>query len=205
MSTYKLHYFNGRGRAEPARLVFAAASQNFEDIRYEAADWPSHKAEMPLGQIPVLEVDGVKLPQSLAIARFLAKQFQLAGKDNFEQAIVDAVLDTIGDLCDEYGPIREEPDAVKQQADMKKFFKEGLPKHLTNLETLVKVYGNGGPFFVGNHLTLADLVQYTMVEYLLEFDSNLFINHPLLKCNREEVEKQPKIAAYLKTRPETPW
>jgi glutathione S-transferase len=49
---------------------------------------------MPLGQMPVLEVDGVKLPQSITICRFLAKQFQLAGKDNFEQAKADAVVDT---------------------------------------------------------------------------------------------------------------
>jgi len=38
---------------------------------------------MPLGQIPVLEFDGTKLPQSMSITRFLAKQFQLAGRDNF--------------------------------------------------------------------------------------------------------------------------
>jgi len=58
-----------------------------------------HKAEMPLGQMPVLEFDGIKLTQSLSIARFLAKQFQLAGKDNFEQAKVDAVVDTIIDAA----------------------------------------------------------------------------------------------------------
>ncbi|CAF1689329.1 unnamed protein product, partial [Adineta ricciae] len=51
----KLYYFDGRGRAE-----------------------------MPLGQMPVLDVDGAKLPQSMAIARFLSKKFQLAGKDNLE-------------------------------------------------------------------------------------------------------------------------
>ena len=98
MSTYKLTYFNGRGRAEVSRLIFAAAGQKYEDVRYERAQWPSHKAESPLGQIPYLEVDGTKIPQSLTIARFLAKQFQLAGKDNLEQAKVDAVADTMADF-----------------------------------------------------------------------------------------------------------
>ena len=84
MPTYKLYYFNVRGFAEVSRLIFAAAGEQFEDIRYEREHWPEHKAEMPLGQMPVLEVDGVKLPQSAAIARFLAKRFNLAGKDDFE-------------------------------------------------------------------------------------------------------------------------
>jgi len=72
MSTYKLYYFNGRGRAEISRLIFAAAGQKFEDNRYEREEWPSHKAEIPLGQTAVLEFDSVQLPQTLSIARFLS-------------------------------------------------------------------------------------------------------------------------------------
>lgn len=32
---------------------------------------------MPFGQMPVLEVDGKKLPQSKAIAMFLAREFSM--------------------------------------------------------------------------------------------------------------------------------
>jgi glutathione S-transferase len=84
MKTYKLYYFNGRGRVEIARLIIATAGQKCEDMRYACEVWPTKKAEMPLGQMHVLELNGVKLPQSRTIGRFLAKQFQLAGKDNFK-------------------------------------------------------------------------------------------------------------------------
>ncbi|CAF1034213.1 unnamed protein product [Rotaria sp. Silwood1] len=205
MSTYKLYYFNGRGRAEVARLIFAAASQKYEDIRYERDEWPSHKAETPLGQIPVLEFDGVKLPQSMAIARFLAKQFQLAGKDNFEQAKVDAVADTLSDVVAAFVPIRREQDEAKKPELIKKFQTEELPKHLKNLEVLGKLYGNGGHFFVGNHLTWVDLYFYDLGETLLGLAATGLDTHPWLKQNRAEVEKQPKIAEYLKNRPKTPF
>ena len=205
MSAYKLHYFNGRGYGETSRLVFAAAGQKFEDIRYEHTpdSWDAHKAEMPLGQVPVLDVDGVKIPQSKAIARFLAKQFKLAGKDNLEQAEVDAVVDTLYDLATVMIPVRRESDEAKKQELTKKFLAEDLPKHLKNLEVLGKLYGNGSPFFVGNQLTWADLLFYDFGENLLAVDENCLNNYSWLKQNRAEVAKQPKIAEYLKNRPKT--
>lgn len=205
MSTYKLYYFNLRGRAEACRLIFAAADQKFEDMRFDHAQWPEHKSEMPLGQVPVLEVNGVKLPQSTAIARFLAKQFQLAGKDNFSQAQADAVVDTVNDLFAAFAPIFQEKDETKKNELFQKFETEVLPKHLTNLETLGKLYGKGGPFFVGNELTWADLVVYANTEYLLSKSGSTFDKFPWLQQNRAAVEKQPRIAQYLKARPPAPF
>ncbi|CAF3641987.1 unnamed protein product [Rotaria sordida] len=203
MSIYKLFYFNLRARAEISRLIFAAAGQKFQDVRYERNEWLSHKNEMPLGQVPVLEFNGTKLPQSLSIARFLAKQFQLAGRDNFEQAKVDAVIDTINDAMMIFMPIRRQEDEMKKKELMKKFFADQLPKHLKNLETLGKLYGDGGPFFVGNHLTWADLYFYDILETLLYANENCLNNYAWLKQNRVEVEKQPKVAEYLNNRPKS--
>ncbi|CAF0935430.1 unnamed protein product [Rotaria sordida] len=203
MSIYKLFYFNLRARAEISRLIFAAAGQKFQDVRYERNEWLSHKNEMPLGQVPVLEFNGTKLPQSLSIARFLAKQFQLAGRDNFEQAKVDAVIDTINDAMMIFMPIRRQEDEMKKKELMKKFFADQLPKHLKNLEILGKLYGDGGPFFVGNHLTWADLYFYDILETLLYANENCLNNYAWLKQNRVEVEKQPKVAEYLKNRPKS--
>ena len=71
MVHFKLVYFNFRGRAEVARYVLAAAGQEYEDLRFEREDWPKHKLNAPLGQVPYLEVnDGSNtfvLSQSVAI------------------------------------------------------------------------------------------------------------------------------------------
>ncbi|CAF1653643.1 unnamed protein product [Didymodactylos carnosus] len=170
-------------------------------MRYERNEWPSYKSEMPLGQIPVLKVDGVKLPQSMAIARFLAKRFGLWGKDDLQQANVDTVVDTIVNLMNKFSPIYAEQDESKKKAEMAKFFPNELPKHVRNLDTLVKLYSDGGLFFVGNHLTCCDLEVYNILEYLLQIDENVLYSYSWLHKNREEVEKQPKIASYLKNRP----
>ncbi|CAF0978571.1 unnamed protein product [Adineta steineri] len=205
MPTYKLYYFNGRGRAEIARLIFAAAGETYEDVRYEREEWPSHKSEMPLGQMPVLEVDGVKLPQSMTIARFLSKEFKLAGKDNLEQAKVDAVVDTSIDLAVKYVPLLMQQDESKKKEEIAKFFADELPKHMKNFETLGKLYGDGGQFLVGNHLTFADLEVYDMLSYVVKIDDKFLQSYPWLERNRQEVEKNPKIAEYLKNRKETPF
>ena len=43
MSVYKLHYFNITALGEPIRFLFHYGGINFEDIRYEAENWPEAK------------------------------------------------------------------------------------------------------------------------------------------------------------------
>ncbi|XP_070543838.1 glutathione S-transferase 1-like [Ptychodera flava] len=104
MPIYKLKYFANRGRAEPSRLVFAAAGVEYEDIRFDPEQWQSEKESVsasgkyPFGQMPVLEVDGEVIAQSQAIARYLANEFELAGKTNLDKAKVDMVVDALEDI-----------------------------------------------------------------------------------------------------------
>ena len=100
MPSYKLYYFNLRGRAELVRLIFAYAGVEYEDVRFDRnTEWPTiYKNKMPFGQCPVLEVDGKMLAQSNTIGRYLARKFGLAGKDEWEQAQVDMYADCIMDL-----------------------------------------------------------------------------------------------------------
>eukprot|EP00069_Balaena_mysticetus_P004346 bmy_17236T0 len=77
MPNYKLTYFNMRGRAEIIRYIFAYLDIKYEDHRIEQSDWPEIKSTLPFGKIPILEVDGLNLHQSLAIARYLTKNTDL--------------------------------------------------------------------------------------------------------------------------------
>lgn len=67
---------------------------------------------MPYGMLPVLEIDGKPIAQSNAVARYLAREHNLAGKDEWESMLCDVLVDTLGDLkqckwysrCSLYGP-----------------------------------------------------------------------------------------------------
>ena len=43
MGKYKLVYFDGRGRAEVARMLFKLAGEEFEDKRIKEDAWPEYK------------------------------------------------------------------------------------------------------------------------------------------------------------------
>ena len=47
----------------------------FSDVRIERESWPALKTSLPLGQLPVLEVEGVTIGQSMTIARYAARRY----------------------------------------------------------------------------------------------------------------------------------
>ena len=63
-----------------------------------------------MGQVPVVEVDGIKIPQSYAIARYVAKEAKLAGRNNVEAAMADAIIDSIIDLNSAFDKVYDSED-----------------------------------------------------------------------------------------------
>ena len=47
----------------------------FTDLRIERESWPALKTSLPLGQLPMLEVEGATIGQSMAIARYCARRW----------------------------------------------------------------------------------------------------------------------------------
>lgn len=53
---------------------------------------------MPFGKLPVLEVKGERIPQSIAISRYLGAKAGLAGQDEWENLQIDVIVDTLLDM-----------------------------------------------------------------------------------------------------------
>merc|ERR1712080_627294 len=113
MPMVKLLYFDVQGKGELIRLLLSAGNIDFEDFRFSFQDWPKHKPSTPFGQAPVLYWDGEELPQSMAIARFVARKVGMAGNSDMEFAQADSVACHTLDLWPKLGEMR----FVKTQED----------------------------------------------------------------------------------------
>jgi len=203
MPNYKLTYFDGRGRAETIRLAFAAAGIKYVDNRIEKTAWPALKPTTPWGSLPILEVDGRLIGQSMTVARLIAKEGGLMGKNNFETALVESVVDVVTDLREKAITLAFTPDGPAKEAALKDFLEKTLPSILPNLEKFVAANPDRSGFFVGAKLSLADLHFYSIIEMLVPKMPNVLQGHPPLKALFDKVAANPKVAEYIKKRPVT--
>lgn len=204
MSQYKLTYFNLRGRAEIIRLVFVAAGVGFEDFRFERQQWSQYKSATPFGQVPVLEFDGNKLCQSRAIARFLARKFNLAGKTEWDEVRADMIVDEVEDMFTAIFKFFFLQDNAAKAEAKSKYLQEQLPVTLDNFERLLKENKGGDGYFVGDGLTWADLQLLVVVDWLQMLGATDLLNErPKLLALSQRIEKLPKIAAWIANRPKT--
>uniref|UniRef100_A0AC35TGB8 Glutathione S-transferase n=1 Tax=Rhabditophanes sp. KR3021 TaxID=114890 RepID=A0AC35TGB8_9BILA len=129
--SYNLIYWNNcHGRGEVTRLLFTYARQAFEEATFTNEEWPALKAQQPYGQLPVLEVDGVKIAQSRAIERFLARRFNLVGKNDIERAINDQIICGIDDTRQHFAKMFNEDDTLKSEAEVKAIIDEHVVSFL---------------------------------------------------------------------------
>ncbi|OWA51975.1 putative Hematopoietic prostaglandin D synthase [Hypsibius exemplaris] len=193
---FKLVYFDVPGRAELTRWIFAYAGREFEDFRVNRADWPALKPKTPTGKLPYLEVDGKPSPESIAIARFAARETGLAGKDNFESARIDALIDYLGDAQKGLQALRTEPDEKKKAALKEEYIKVGLQPYLQGLERHLAANNNGEGFLFGNEPTWADFALTVFVDNPA-FDTTLLDNYALLNAHHKRVHELKAIKEWL--------
>ncbi|XP_036147083.1 glutathione S-transferase-like [Monomorium pharaonis] len=202
MPSYKLIYFPVTALAEPIRFLFNYADIDFVDERFDRKDWPNLKPTMPFGKVPVLEVDGKKVAQSVAICRYLAKQCGLAGKDDWEALLIDAAVDTIHDLRANIAAFFYEKNE-EAKAEKLKAAKEIVPFYLERLDA--QVQKNDG-YFVGGALSWADFTFVGLLDYLnFMMNENIVEKYENLKQLQKTVEKVPAIKRWLEKRPAANW
>uniref|UniRef100_K3WK10 Glutathione S-transferase n=1 Tax=Globisporangium ultimum (strain ATCC 200006 / CBS 805.95 / DAOM BR144) TaxID=431595 RepID=K3WK10_GLOUD len=190
----KLTYFDVAGRAELARLLFTFGGVAFEDTRVSGPEFGAMKVSLPLGQLPILEVDGVVFSQSMAISRYAAKVAGLYPADAVQALRVEMISETLLELATTASTIiyLTKDEAVKAEKTTK-LLNETLPKSLAALEAMMQ-----GKFFMGENATLADVQLFELVQYSLKSFSGFDLSkYPKLEGVVEVVKSNANITAYL--------
>uniref|UniRef100_A0A7E4V9C8 glutathione transferase n=1 Tax=Panagrellus redivivus TaxID=6233 RepID=A0A7E4V9C8_PANRE len=205
MTNVKFYYFNIRGIGDTARLLLHYGKIDFEDIRVSDEQWATTnlKEVSVTHKLPILQIDGHTLIESNAINRFLAKRLGLAGKDEYEQAHVDAVADIVKDFNVAVMPwfyrlkgwIEGSPVEHKAKA-----FDANVKVYLPIFVNILKQAGSG--FVSASGLTWAD---FTFSEYLLslsQVEPTLLDEYPTLKEFLARIRQVPQVKDYYATRNE---
>lgn len=217
MPSYTLYYFNGRGRAEICRLMFAAAGVPYNDKRIDFGEWGNYRTKMPCSMMPVLEIDGkIQIPQSMAIARYLAREFDFYGKNSIEMAKIDYICDSFYELFDDFMRMFHEKDGrlysfygqrpgdpEKRMNELRLRFQGNSRRILPFLEKTLEMEKSGNQFFMGDQLTMADMMCYATLENPLQENPSMLTNYPKLQGLRTRVFNHLKMVPYFKKRSQT--
>jgi glutathione S-transferase len=167
--------------------------------------WAILKDKMPMGQLPVLEVDGVKLCQTTAICRYLAKETGIYGKTHLDQCRGDMLVEGVMDLWSALRPTymaKFKDDASDEDKEFAKFKAEYLNKFLRLYEGFLTETNTG--YFVGDSLTWADIIVAEFVSVLDEcFHASVGTEHPKLKEFSRKILSLPFIKEHIASRPST--
>jgi glutathione S-transferase len=177
----KLIYFGVRGRVEPARLMLELTKTPYEFEAIVPADWAKTKVKMlertPLGQLPVLEDGDFSLCQSGAINRYVARKLGLAGDTITEQARVDEVCETAGDLIFHAAQLNWNPEFTA----MREKNREETKARLESLDNYFARMGANDEFWISpGKYTLGDVLIAYALETMMPLHPGLVDGFPRL-------------------------
>ena len=194
MTSVKLTYFRGRGRAETTRWMLAATGQAFVNV---AVDTPDELAalkasgKLPFDQMPLLEIDGQNLSQSSAMIRYLARRGGLCGSDDRDAMWCDMVAGVAADFAETAIQAPFKPSEATAIADMEARFSKFGPR----FEARITAQGSG--FSASDGMTFADVVLAEALSAYLEWCPAILADTPHLEGLYRKVIGTPGIAGYL--------
>ncbi|KAG6609711.1 putative glutathione S-transferase [Phytophthora cinnamomi] len=194
----KLTYFAAAGRAEVPRLLFYIGGVPFQDIRINHDQFKAMKDSLPLGQVPILEVDGEVFTQSHAIARYAGRLGGLYPTSApFLALKIDEVLHAIGEVEEKMGPSFHEADADKKKAMREELAAVTLPRYAALIEARLEKMQQI-PAFTSDDVFVHEVVLYGWVKsmragYIDYIPTDVLNGYKLLNAAHDKVANHPKV------------
>lgn len=204
MSTIKLTYFDiDGGRAEPVRLALSIAGIEFEDRRINFQQFHELVGSLPLGCVPIIEIDGKTYTQCNAMNRYFGKKAGLYPEDPWQAFLCDEILEMMEDASNAIGK------TFGLQGDAFRQAREALAAGMfTKVLKLLdkRLQAASGQYFADGRLTMADLKVFEFVRFIQKghldhIPTDLVQNvAPSLNEHMQRVAAVPGVKAYYEKR-----
>lgn len=191
------HYDEARGRMESVRWLLAAAGVEYEEkFIHTNEDLEKLRSDgvLMFQQVPMVEVDGMKLVQTRAILNYIATKYNLYGKDMKERALIDMYAEGVADLDEIVLHYPYIPPGEKE-ASLAKIKDKARNRYFPAFEKVLKSHGQD--YLVGNRLSRADVYLVQVLYHVEELDPSALANFPLLKALRTRVSNLPTVKKFL--------
>jgi len=148
-----------------------------------------------------LEIDGKQqICQSHAIAKFLARKYNLDGTNELESAKCDEYVGVATDLRLEWRRYWFEQDPTKKQEIKQDFLNVIAPNYLRKYSQALEA--NGGKYLVGSGLTWTDFFVTVFFELFEDtVDKNILDSYPILQQYKTGIFSIPQVKKCIENRP----
>ncbi|XP_071546691.1 glutathione S-transferase Mu 4-like [Panulirus ornatus] len=193
-----LGYWNIRGLGQSIRLLLSYTGTEFEDKMYvpgpppdfSPSDWTSVKFTLGL-DFPNLPyyIDGdVKVTQSNAVLRYIARKHDMCGKTEEEKTRVDILENQAMDMRRAFVKLCYETYNTKKQE-----YLDDLPAAMKLLSDFL----GDRPWFAGDNITFVDFLIYELLDVHQELDSSCLDGKKNLQDFVKNFEALPAMKKYM--------
>ena len=196
----KLTYFDVRGRAEPIRLLLELTGTPYEYEGITVADWRAGPAKLralevtPFAHLPLLEDGALRLSQSQAIFRHLARMTERAGATEDERVRADEIAEIGADLIMHLALLFWDPEFGKKR----EAHRETTQKRLEGLSLHFERRSRDGRHWIQEgRATYADVAIAFALESLLPLHPGLVEQFPALDRAMRAFFAEPNVRAYV--------
>lgn len=200
MSEPIVAYWDIRGLAEPIRYLLHFKGIKFEDKRYLNYDsWQNDKYQLNLDfpNLPYYIDGNVKLTQSTAILRYLARKHDLNGKTEEEKNRVELAEQQIIDFRTSMIRTCYNPDFENIKAE----FVRNVPAQLK----LFSAFLGDRKYLAGDDITYVDFMAYDTFDFYRLLIPTVLNDFPNLKAYEDRIENLPELQNYLQSSTYKTW
>lgn len=183
-------YFAGRGLGERIRYMLWECQIEYKErtLTKELLAELRAKGDLLFQQVPLLEIDGLKLVQSSSILRYLARKHNMYGKNDTEAVECDMMADGLIDAIlyfVRYVFAKDKESHITNEIIPK------LPRYLKPMQDRIQK----GDFLLGDHISYPDLLLFELLESISDIIPKTLDEYPSLKlwygkmCKRSSIKR----------------